>query len=55
MPGTGLKVCGGGGMVGGMVCKPILVFSLGQAEQQLVQSEVAAQSQINLKITALKT
>ena len=37
MPGTGLKVCGGmvgGGMVGGgMVCKPILVFSLGQAEQ----------------------
>ena len=28
MPGTGLKVCGGG-----MVCKPILVFSLGQAEQ----------------------
>ena len=32
MPGTGLKVCGG--MVGGgMVCKPILVFSLGQAIQ----------------------
>ena len=36
MPGTGLKVCGGmvGGMVGGW-CKPILVFSLGQAEQYL--------------------
>ena len=36
MPGTGLKVCGG--MVGGgwvvVVCKPILVFSLSQAEQK---------------------
>ena len=34
MPGTGLKVCGG--WYGGWVvwwCKPILVFSLGQAEQ----------------------
>ena len=30
MPGTGLKVCGG--MV--VVCRPILVFSLGQAEQK---------------------
>ena len=29
MPGTGLKVCG----CGVVVCKPILVFSLGQAEQ----------------------
>ena len=32
-PGTGLKVCGGGGMV--VWCVPILVFSLGQAEQLL--------------------
>jgi len=31
MPGTGLKVCGG--MVVVVVCKPILDFSLGQAEQ----------------------
>ena len=29
MPGTCIKVCGVVG--GGMVCKPILVFSLGQA------------------------
>ena len=36
VPGTGLKVCGGMvGVVGGW-CKPILVFSLGQAEQWLI-------------------
>ena len=34
MPGTGQQVCGGG-WVGGMVCKPILVFSFGQAEQNM--------------------
>ena len=34
MSGTGLKVCGG--MVGGCGgwCKPIIVFSLAQAEQK---------------------
>ena len=39
MPGTGLKVCGG--MVGGrVVCKPILVFSLSQAEQFKFGTEI---------------
>ena len=32
MPGTGLKVCGGGVVVW---CVPILVYSLAQAEQKL--------------------
>ena len=36
MPGTGLKVCVGGG-VGWGGCKPILVFSFGQAEQYWVE------------------
>ena len=40
MPGTGLTVCGG--MVGGWG-KPILVFSLGQAEQWTTKT-----NQINL-------
>ena len=41
LPGTGQKVCGGGGWVGGwwVVCKPILVFSLGQAEQYFAKME----------------
>ena len=33
MPGTGIKVCVGGGMVWWVVCKPTLVFSLAQAEE----------------------
>ena len=33
LPGTGQKVCGGGGGWV-VVCKPILVFSFGQAEQK---------------------
>ena len=33
MPGTGLNVWEGGGMVCWVVCKPTLVFSLVQAEQ----------------------
>ena len=43
MPRTGLKVCGGMVVVWcGVVCKPILVFSLSQAEQLVVYLVVGA-------------
>ena len=35
LPGTGQRVCGGGSVGEWWVLRPILVFSLGQAEQKL--------------------
>ena len=51
MPKTGLKVCGGGGG-GWVVCKPILVFSLGlsQAEQYPVSKSFLPETKFSLSL-----
>ena len=53
LPGTGQRVCGGGSVGEWWVLRPILVFSLGQAEQKLKITQLIWSLGLALKIHIL--